>query len=437
MDLYKISKPDLSKIDYKGLFEKYSKNKKAVKAYVQSITYPKYLPWGKARFKNPVPGFTKEESWILGHDLRTITAKKTPIRTPGGESFSWTRLEYTDNYLNKFDMFMGGHFMATLPRLTHSENQKFLSRGLIEEAIASSQLEGATVTRQRARDMIAENQTPRDKSEWMIHNNYQMMLKLTGTYRYVPMSRELLLEMHQLLTTNTMPEDEIGRFRDDDDGITVGSTTITTHVPPPEAFLDKALDDLISYANDNSEENFIHPVIKAIFLHFWIGYLHPFTDGNGRVARALFYWLLLKNNYWLATYIPISTVIKRSAIQYSDAYIYSEQDDFDLTYFYDYHMKKIKRALDDFLSYIEEQRAENEAIDRLLGTRARLNDRQKQVMHYLLSNQHNNVTITSHATLNNISLNTSRKDIEELASLQLVFALRSGKFVRYYARPIS
>jgi len=56
---------------------------------------------------------------------------------------------------------------------------------------------------------------------------------------------------------------------------------------------------LIEFANDeNITTGFIHPVIKAILLHFWIGYLHPFCDGNGRTARALFYWYLLKNDYF-------------------------------------------------------------------------------------------------------------------------------------------
>jgi hypothetical protein len=42
---------------------------------------------------------------------------------------------------------------------------------------------------------------------------------------------------------------------------------------------------------------FIHPVMRAITLHFWLAYDHPFCDGNGRTARALFYWSMLKQGY--------------------------------------------------------------------------------------------------------------------------------------------
>ena len=66
------------------------------------------------------------------------------------------------------------------------------------------------------------------------------------------------------------------------------------HIPPKENFLKEQMVDFIKYANDEGDEGFMHPILKAILIHFWIGYLHPFYDGNGRIARALFYWYLLK-----------------------------------------------------------------------------------------------------------------------------------------------
>lgn len=438
MDLFQISKPDYSKVDFSKLFAKYTDNRAVIIKYVQEITYPEYLPWEKARFKEPPAPFSREEAWFLAREVRTALTAKTPIQAPTGEYFTWARLNYTDQYLNKFDLYMGGQFMINQARISPSEQQSFLTRGVIEEAIASSQLEGASVTRKIARDMIAENRHPRNTSEWMIFNNYQMMSKLTSVYKDVPLSTELLLDMHKILAADTMDKEDIGRFRTDKDPISVGNDigTVTTYIPPKKKFLDKGLDDLIAFANDTDPENFVHPIIKAIMLHFWIGFLHPFCDGNGRIARALFYWLLLKNNYWLATYIPISTVIKRAPVRYSDAYVYSEQDNFDFTYFFDYHMKRIMTALDDFLHYVEKQREENTEIDKVLEAKGRLNERQKQIMHFLLADQHHKVSVTSHSALNGIAVNTARSDLEELRKLQLIFPLRSGKFVHYYAKPL-
>jgi Fic family protein len=434
MELYKISRPNFSNINLNQLFEKYKAHRSEIHRYAQAITQEEYLPWEKARYRSPPEDFTAEEAWFLVKEFLGTNALPTPISTPHGERFTWLRLNYTDQYLNEFDLLMGGQFMTSRVRISSSEQQTFLTRGVIEESIASSQLEGASVTRKAAKEMLAENRQPRDKSEWMIHNNYLMMTKITEVYKDVPLSVELLLDMHRLIAANTMEEGDIGRFREDSDDITVGSPTTTTYIPPKHAFMIQELDKLISFANDENPEHFLHPIIKAIMLHFWIGYLHPFVDGNGRIARALFYWLLLKKNYWLATYIPISTVIKQAPIQYSDAYVYSEQDDSDFTYFYDYHMRKIKKALDDFLSYVDQQRAENAEVDRLLETKGRLNERQKQLMHYLIADQRHRVSITSHSSLNNIGLNTARRDIIALQKLGLIFPLRSGKFIHYYAK---
>lgn len=439
MEFFHISQPDKKKVNFSDLYERYINNRPEFDNFVKQISYPKYLPWEKARFIKPPTGFNIEEAWTLGRDLRTSNASTLPIETPNKDFFKWSRLPYMDKYLNDFALYMGGgQMLSGKVQLSTSEHQTYMTRGIIEESIASSQLEGASVTRKDAKNMIAENRLPRDKSEWMILNNYRMMTKTTDIYKDVPLSRELLLEMHQILAANTMDESDIGRWRRDTDNVTLGPELDprTTYVPPKESFFLLQLDRLIAFANDEDDEHYLHPVIKAIVLHFWIGYLHPFADGNGRMARAIFYWYLLKKDYWLATYVPISTVIKRAPMQYSDAYVYAEQDHNDFTYFLDYHLQKMKTALQDFLGYIQKQDDENRAVDQLITSRARLNERQKQVMHYLLSDPHHRVSAKSHASLNNISSNTAQLDLKELQKHKLVYPLRSGKFIYYYARSI-
>ena len=179
----------------------------------------------------------------------------------------------------------------------------------------------------------------------------------------------MLFELHRMLTYKTVSREEQGRFRKDQDHIVVsgqiGSQEYITHLPPTEMFVKKEIGRLIDYANDQNGEKFIHPIIKAIFLHFWFGYLHPFTDGNGRLARALFYWYLLRKGYWTVMYLPISLVIKRAPVQYAMAYIYSEQDAHDATYFFDFHIRKIMQAMNDFNEYVSRKISENRKIDNI------------------------------------------------------------------------
>ena len=71
------------------------------------------------------------------------------------------------------------------------------------------------------------------------------------------------------------------------------------HEPPSADQLPKRVETMCAFANEQLKSGFIHPVIRSILLHFWLAYDHPFVDGNGRTARALFYWSMLRHKYWL------------------------------------------------------------------------------------------------------------------------------------------
>ena len=187
--------------------------------------------------------------------------------------------------------------------------------------------------------MILENRPPKNKSEQMIVNNYKTMKTLEEDFKDKPLSEELLFEMHRLITKQTLESEKHGAYRTDADNIVIADINKIYHIPPKIGFVKAQIKELIKFANDENDSTFTHPIIKAIFLHFWIGYLHPFYDGNGRLARTIFYWYLLRKGYWAILYIPISLVIKKSPSQYGEAYTYTEQDDLDLTYFYSYHMR--------------------------------------------------------------------------------------------------
>jgi Fic family protein len=242
--------------------------------------------------------------------------------------------------------------------------------------------------------------------------------------------------MHSLLTTATINLSEQNRLREDKDEIVVqgqiGIEEYITHIPPSHAFINKEINRLIDYANDKGEKSFTHPIVKAILLHFWIGYLHPFTDGNGRLARAIFYWYLLRKEYWTFMYLPISTIIKKAPMQYAMAYIYSEQDEFDVTYFFDFNIKKILQAINEFEVYLDEKIGENNQIEKSISGKFDLNERQKQLVYYLISDKDPSVSVSSHMVLHNVSRQTASKDLSLLENYGLVTPKRSGKFIKYY-----
>lgn len=245
------------------------------------------------------------------------------------------------------------------------------------------------------------------------------------------------MELHKTLTIKTLDASETGSYRTDKDEIIVGSSDSRGeiyHIPPKEQFLKKEMARFIKYANDDIRDGgFVHPVIKAIIMHFWLGYLHPFTDGNGRMARAVFYWYLLRHKYWAFSYLPLSKIIKNSPVQYGDAYIYSEQDDNDLTYFIDYNIRKIKQALNEFEAYADRKRAENLRMTKLSRGSYSLNDRQIQLLRYFYKNKNVTTSITTHMKVYDIARMTAIKDLKHLEDKGLVTRKKVGRIVQYWA----
>lgn len=254
--------------------------------------------------------------------------------------------------------------------------KRYAATSLIEEAIASSQMEGAATTRKDAKKMLLVQRKPQTTSEKMIYNNYLAMEHIKNTLDR-KMDKELILEMHKIIVNGTLSEGSEweGRFREDDETV-VGDTDregVVFHVPPKYVLVPNLVQELCDFINDDSKE-FVHPIIKGIIVHYLIGYIHPFVNGNGRLARSLYYWYVLKNGYWLMEYTSISRILKRSQAKYGLAYQYSETDNQDLTYFIRFNLFSIGKAVEDLKGYVEKKTTEQKKIIRLIGSNPELNN---------------------------------------------------------------
>jgi Fic family protein len=431
-----VEKPRVE-ISREKVFASLEKSGEDFRKLLEEANLPTYLYWDRFKHKFPTTTeLTSEEKWFVVSQFRKISAAEVPIKTEKGIPFTWVRLPNMDEVLHKIDMFAGGRLFNKTPIISAGNRHMFLNRGIIEEAIASSQLEGAHTTRKAAKKMLLENRKPKNESEQMILNNHKTMTAISEDYKERKLSRGLLFEMHSMLTENTVDPSEQNRFRKDSDEIVVqgqiGSEVYVTHEPPSEKFIEETIDKLIAYANDEKDGVFIHPILKAIFLHFWIGYLHPFTDGNGRLARSIFYWYLLRKGYWTFMYLPISTILRKVPLQYAMAYIYSEQDNQDVTYFLDFNLKKVLQAITEFEAYIDTKISEKHSIEDSIGKKLSLNDRQTQLIFYLVSEADPSASVSSHSVLHSITKQTAIRDLKDLELKGLIEGRREGKYVKYY-----
>ena len=252
-----------------------------------------YLYWDKVKYKKS--NLPPHELWQLVKMSRQLNVTTVSF---GSYAFNYMPTDYISKMGHHFDMNIGGN-MAAKSVIPEEDKTRYLVSSIMEEAISSSQIEGANTTRKKAKEMLRKEVKPHTISEQMIMNNYHTIKNITQN-KDDDLTPSKLLQLHKLMTNKTLENcEEEGCFRIDNEVVVMNhSTSEVVHTPPDFNELDVLIEDLCRFFNTD-DENFIHPLVKGIIIHFMIGWIHPFSDGNGRTARALFYWYLLKNGYWL------------------------------------------------------------------------------------------------------------------------------------------
>jgi Fic family protein len=397
---------------------------------VMEINDSSYPYWEKWKYRAKEWDYDSKKLWSAVKVLRS-TAKLINFNGLGDFEMRINSPSVMQKQLHELDLNLGGS-LHTSDLIPSEEKQRYLVSSLMEEAIASSQLEGAATTRKIAKEMLESDRKPRNHSEQMIVNNYGAMQWIVE-HKDIDLTPDLVLELHRIITEHTLhTSKEEGAFRTDDDVKIVDVQTGTVlHTPPSYAQVDKLINEFCVFANDRRTESFfLHPIAKAIILHFLIGYIHPFADGNGRTARALFYWYLIKKGYWLIEYMSVSRIILRSKAQYARAYQYTELDGNDLTYFVLYNLKAIHISLEDLKSYIERKNKEKSEMLSLLRN-TDYNDRQMVVLQELLNNKKSTYTVTEIENRFGVSNQTARNDLNHMVKKGILIARKSGKTIRF------
>lgn len=320
-------------------------------------------------------------------------------------------------------------------KVGEDQNISYMLEDLFEEeAISSSQLEGAATTTLIAKDMLKRSREPRSMDERMILGNFNMM-RLMWDKQSSHLTTGLIKELHAIGVAGIDDEKYMpGFFRLTDNVVVEDRDGNIVHQPPPAEGLEERLQSLCDWMNtdhdDIESQNYIHPLIKAICIHFTIGYEHPFNDGNGRVARALFYWFMFKKDYGAFRYISISNLLKEAATQYGKSYLYTETDEMDMTYFIDFQCSVIMRAVSAFKAHCQKSVENIAAFNTWLfnsGIYAKLSEKQKVVFQVAKSSPNTIFTARYIEEKLNCSYNTAATVLNGLVELNLFDKLKDGK----------
>lgn len=399
-----------------------------------------YEHWDRVRHLTPpVEGLEPEQWWLCIKYARLSLYSELPLRDKERAPFKVALSDSIQRRLFLVARDAAGALKGADRVQPEEMRERYLVRSLMEEAMTSSQLEGAATTTQIAKEMLRTGRKPRDYGERMIYNNYAAMRELKD-WQERPLTPEAVFEMHRVLTDGTLKDETCaGRFRRADENIVVEDESGNVlHVPPSADELPARLQALCDFANQVDDgESFIHPVVRAIVIHFQIGYDHPFCDGNGRTARALFYWSMMRSGFWMAEYLSISSILRQAPSRYTRSYLFTETDESDVTYFLSHQLDVVLKAIAGVHGYIERKQRSHAEAQMLLRPDSKLarvlNHRQRALLLNALRHPGKQFTIDAHRRAHGVSYQTARTDLLGLADEALMEQYKQGK--RFYFVP--
>ena len=425
--------------DVEALFEQESANTGHIFEVVRTPTPAgKYLHWDNLRHRDPPADLTHEQWWLGVKFARMASIRELPMVDKYVTPFIFTMPPLIIEHLHEIDSRGSGRIAMPSEVTSPQTKTRFMVRSLIEEAITSSQLEGASTTRQKAMDMFRSGRAPADKSEQMIFNNLKGM-EFIRKHQKEELTPELVKAIHTEMMRDTIQDEDLGRLQTvDEKRVHVASNTNQQilHEPPPADQLSSRLDVMCRFANGQLEKEFLHPVLRAILLHLWLAYDHPFVDGNGRTARALFYWSMLNSGYWMFEFISISTILRKASTQYAKSFLYTETDDNDATYFIDYQLQVIRTAMRGLENYLEKKTREIQEAEAVLHNYEGLNYRQLALLSHALRKPDASFTVSSHKTSHRVAYATARADLLQLADQGLLAKKLRGGTMYFELGPV-
>ena len=405
-----------------------SNTNKDISVLIEQIN-ENYEYWSDVKYKTIPVAFSHEMLWTY------VKASRIRNRIP-----VWNQYDINISITNQMqrichelDMNFGGSW-GNGSLIPEENKNQYLISSLMEEAISSSQMEGAATTRKVAKEMLRKKITPRDKSQQMIFNNYQTISFIIEN-KEKPLTEDMLLKIHRLMTDGTMDNSEdAGRFRLNDDVVVEdGITHEVVHTPPSYTEIPNFIEHLCIFFNEEHARIFIHPIIRGIIIHFMLAYMHPFTDGNGRTARALFYWYMLKQGYWLTEYLSISRIIARSKKTYEKTYLFVEADGNDIGYFVAYNLRVLELAFKDLQRYICRKTSRKRQADIFLRI-GNINERQAELIRIYYENPQEVMTVKDVQIKFGVTPTTAKSDIIGLLNIGMLSEISFNKVKKGYIR---
>lgn len=373
-----------------------------------------YEYWDKARYTILPGNISAELFWsILKFRRSGLYAEKVRLGTNFFKYLINPEILKKLAFIERFDLKTA---------LSLDEENEYSANAKMEEAIASSRLEGADVSREAAKEMLRANIAAENESERMVTDNYRA-LNFIEKNTDKEFSIDLIKQLHDIIVNSAKGGSVKGGsvkdcsvedgsvndgFRKDSQGVRVVDIRDdeVLYEPPKAEDIETLMNALCEYANSQTETN---DIVKAIIIHFLFAYIHPFKDGNGRIARILFYFYVLKSDFNSFKYLSISKILRVIPSQYAKVFLYTEIDENDLTYFINFNLDVLLEAITNFKTFLDDEKDSSPAAVLINGD-VKLNLRHQSILNEF-AGKRNSRNIEYFKNKLGVVYETARKDM--------------------------
>lgn len=271
---------------------------------------------------------------------------------------------------------------------------KFRKEALERTVHHGTHLEGNALSQEEVNDVLdGQEVIARDRDIQEIINYRNVLKFIDGIYIQIGSSGsynftlETVLEMHRLTTEKILPPESSGQFRTRQVVIRNTKTGQVSYSPPPAVEVPYLVEDLVNWINSD-EARAIHPIIKAGIIHYELARIHPFVDGNGRVARAVATLILFLDGYDIRRFFSFEEYFDENPMHYYltlqavSNQLVLDTHERDLTPWLEYFTEGVAVELNRVKEKVQRISVDARIKDRL-GEQVALNERQMIIMEYL------------------------------------------------------
>ncbi|WP_294954105.1 Fic family protein [Sulfurovum sp.] len=315
----------------------------------------------------------------------------------------------------------------------------------INEIVTSSQIEGEVLDRQSVRSSILKKMAGRvtKKDTSTKHTDGLVAMFMDSSTNHSPLTVERLNGWHNTLFPDGysgLYKINVAKFRKEEMSVVSckGGREQTHYIAPPPDILDKEMDAFLAFVNTSTEE----PCTKAAIAHFWFVTIHPYDDGNGRIARAITNYVLSKELGLNDGYYSISTAIVEDKKSYYDLLEHSQKlmynKNLEITEWISWHTDMINKAIEISLQQVQIAIQKANFWDR--AREYSLNTRQIKVLNKLLDAGEDGfeggLNTKKYISIAKTSTATAKRDIADLVSKNLIEQVEgtAGRNVRYVVK---